>query len=437
MPAKRTRSESPPPRAPPRAESPRKRRRREPATRRRSQSDADVPTLSPPASQPLTKANLELLKRSHGCSDTSVSSAMAPSTKSGSNTNLDDRNKLFAYNVLVDHGVSIPTVLAEHISENITKSREGAASPHAQHAVGDRRRGALQNEATGVNIFEPHLLAGLQGQSNGGTPFITYDLKVRLARTSLPLAPYEEVKDAYGPLSQPEPDIAYGYIPRSEALTKPNIQHAFTAKEELALAGFRLSSYQHFPFLTVQWKSPTGTETMFHAHNQSGRDGATIVNHLHELYKTAYGREPTVVEASHFSMTVDMMNVNFFAHWRDMDRDEDDKPIVVHHMELFYECSLRDVVAVEHARNIVKNIAAYAVGERLASIKAALALFMAKGKRPLPSASETMVESQTTEPYSDSFIPDEYIESGILAPLTPRSSRAGKGSQTSKRPRKV
>ena len=150
---------------------------------------------------------------------------------------------------------------------------------------------------------------------------------------------------------------------------------------------YRLTPYLHFPFLTSQWKSPNSNQNHSHAHNQAGRDGAVVVNHLHEFYSVSHGRdrEPGIVETCHFSLTCDLLNGNIFVHWREQD---------VHHMELVYEFSLRKGAEVQVARQILWNILDYAVGERLQSIKGALPEFARNRCQIQPAAESTIARSE-------------------------------------------
>lgn len=163
-----------------------------------------------------------------------------------------------------------------------------------------------------------------------------------------------------------------------------------------ALCSYRLTPYLHFPFLTSQWKSPNSNQNHSHAHNQAGRDGAVIVNHLHEFYSISRERkhEPNVVETCHFSLTCDLLNGNIFVHWREQN---------THHMELVYEFSLRKEAEVESARQILWNIADHAVGERLESLKAAIPAF-ARNKRHFPPISENTTARSVTSLDSQSWV---------------------------------
>ena len=165
--------------------------------------------------------------------------------------------------------------------------------------------------------------------------------------------------------------------------------HASRAYRTNVSRRYRLTPYLHFPFLTSQWKSPNSNQNHAHAHNQAGRDGAVIVNHLHEFYSVSRGRacEPGIVETCHFSLTCDLLNGNIFVHWREQD---------VHRMELVYEFSLRKEAEVESARRMLWNIMDYAVEERLQSIKAAIPAFARNRQQVQPAAESTIARSETS-----------------------------------------
>ncbi|KAF2437704.1 hypothetical protein P171DRAFT_437713 [Karstenula rhodostoma CBS 690.94] len=330
--------------------------------------------------QPLTEAALEALNRSTpaeaDCAPESALS-MSASATSTSADDLETRRKLMAYHIHVDTGANMPAKLQAHIDTHITKERrpEDTVSPHA-HA-------AKVREDSAIHSLEPALMAGLHGDDEASFPGVAADFKCRLSRALLPPGSVE-VRRAYGALAQPEADCSYGYATRYR--TAAPSSPVFTSQQETKLhaAGLDISSLQLFPFLTAQWKRPSGTEGIHHAQTQSARDGAAIVNLLHRLH----GPNAALADTCHFSCATDGEQVQFFVHWRAAELDGD-APVAVHYMKWLDSLSMRKPADMRKARNVIKNIAAYAVGPRLAAIGAAIdACAIPQQKRHAPTESD-------------------------------------------------
>ncbi|KAF2622115.1 hypothetical protein BU25DRAFT_352826, partial [Macroventuria anomochaeta] len=299
------------------------------------------------------------------------SAAMSSSrTPCPSRSNLENRNKLRAYKIIIDNDCPYPAELEQHIANVIRKPRTSAPSPNAKKVTEKRRVAAHQNERGGIKQIEPCFLFRGEAEADDrvlGVPLIYSKDEINLSRSFLPQASSDTITKTWGDLSQPRPDAAIGYITRGDADNAvPHSQTAFSSEEEDILDRYQLTQYMHFSFLTSQWKMPNSNQNHSHAHNQATRDGAVIVNYLHKFYSMAYGREPSATETCHFSLTCDLLNGNIFVHWWDRD---------VHHMELVFEFSLRKEVEVQEARLILWKIVSYATTERLESIRAALPAF--------------------------------------------------------------
>lgn len=104
---------------------------------------------------------------------------------------------------------------------------------------------------------------------------------------------------------------------------------------------------------------------------QTARDGAAVVNYLHDYYQIAYNRPATVVEALHVSVTCNVEIVNIWLHWREDDGAGQPK----HYMKSIHACTTWTEPPLLEARAILKNLVRYALDERVASIKAALPHF--------------------------------------------------------------
>ncbi|KAJ4344383.1 uncharacterized protein N0V89_012123 [Didymosphaeria variabile] len=248
---------------------------------------------------------------------------------------MDDQNKLRAFNIYVDDNHLIPKELQDHINTNFCKPRSAAASPRAKELVKMARAHRVEGESSLIYSLNPTLMEGLQG----------------------------EVREFYKALSQPQPDVAYGYVSRAYA-EKAEVSPAFDEEEEDKLRVEPVADYQHLPFLTMQWKSPTSSQNIFDARLQGSRDGATIVNNLFKLHECAGVHEPTFVQTAHTSITTDGEIVQFHVHWRETKVDNTGAKVYHHHMEFF-----------------PGHEAAYATDTRLTSIKGLLKSWKTKGAK--------------------------------------------------------
>lgn len=203
-----------------------------------------VSLSTPPLSEssqvlPLTEENIRLFE-SHRSSSTMSSSR----TSSPSRSNLDNRTKLGAYNILIDKGCVFPEELERHLQDVIQKSRMIPPSPNAKKVVEKRRIAAQQNERGGIKQVEPYLLFRGEAEADdrvSGIPLIYSKDEINLARSFLPQAPNANISKTWGELSQPRPDTAIGYITKADAENAvPPSQVAFSPDEDEVLDGYVL-----------------------------------------------------------------------------------------------------------------------------------------------------------------------------------------------------
>lgn len=200
-------------------------------------------SLEPNRVLPLTQENIRLLE-----SLTSFSSMSSSRTSSPSRSNLDNRNKLAAYNISVDKECAYPEELEKHIRDVICKPRVAPPSPNAKKVVEKRRIAAQQNERGGIKQVEPYLLFRGEAEADDrvpGIPLIYSKDEINLTRSFLPQAPNANTTKTWGDLSQPRPDTAIGYVTRSDAEnTVPPSQTAFSADEDEVLNGYVIQPWR-------------------------------------------------------------------------------------------------------------------------------------------------------------------------------------------------
>ncbi|KAL6711787.1 hypothetical protein ACN47E_002830 [Coniothyrium glycines] len=276
--------------------------------------------------------------------------------------------RLVAYNITFDRGTPFPDELAPFV-EMLESPREAPQSPHAQAVVNKRRAALWQNESTGRKMLEQHLL--FHGQAH-----LTLKDQVDLVRDFLPPPPQPTVPDFWGTLARPQPDSCIGYITATEAkMHNPPLPMPFTQREDDIAEFYNVVHHSdtHFPFLTAQWKAAMSGENQIHASLQAARDGALIVNYMHQFYSTAYpNRNPSQLYTCHVSLTTDMLTTSLWLHWREV--DSVDKQ-VYYRMERIHSAHLHEVEELAVTRNMLHNYINYALKQRLASIKAALVPF--------------------------------------------------------------
>ncbi|KAF2677726.1 hypothetical protein K458DRAFT_436363 [Lentithecium fluviatile CBS 122367] len=405
----------------------------------------DTPPPSPPSDAPLESLESRPLLALSCANVQRLEEAMAnhsptnrsPTNRSPSPTrtvnNLEAREKLAAFKVHVDAQHALDPDLAAHIASVIRRPRAADVpiSPNAKKTVAKRAGAARQNEDTGISRLEPHLL--FRGEADQcdmvavtTLPHISSKSKVYLNKGFLPKAPNATIKSIWSTLAGPVPDTCIGYVTRADAMTAP-ASAPFTAEQEQTLHSFAVAQSMHFPFLTSQWKSPNSNENLTTAANQSARDGAVIVNHLHEFYAAAYpDRAPSVVDTCHFSVTSDLNYLEIWVHWRANGSDE-------HHMEQVDNFSLRKEEHVREARSLLRNIADYAVGDRLAAIKAAIPSF---AESQLKGQVRPILPPESTAPSSSASATSGRLLN-FMFPMTPNSTGSGSvmSEPVKKRPR--
>ncbi|KAF2005528.1 hypothetical protein P154DRAFT_424264 [Amniculicola lignicola CBS 123094] len=364
----------------------------------------------------------------------------ASPSRNASGANIDEKQKLDAYNIRFDIGAALPPELNNHIDVVVKKARDGPASPNAQRIVEKRRRAALQNEATGIAALERSLLFdGQAGDVENGVQLLEKKANVNFNRYFLPDAPSKMVKSSWGALSMPQPDRALGYVTRMDAqMSGAEVQVPFSEDEEQIADWYRLSirGDLHFPFLTAQFKSLSGGDTIFHANCQSARDGAIITNYLHRFYSIAYAKQnppraPSVVETCHFSLTCEMWSLALWVHWREVDKNG----TVQYRMEMIYSATLRELDPLLATRRMLRNIVDWSLNERLFSIKAALPLFWDNPERPPQPTEERGSNSSSVRTRSGSVAGSLMSAEVMFAPPMTPSSETGDAVGANKRRR--
>lgn len=228
---------------------------------------------------------------------------------------------------------------------------------------------AAQNECTGIGKVTPYLLFAGEADWDDhvtGVPLITAKQDISLNKFFLPRAPSPQIVKIWEALSTAQPDSCLVYVTCSDARNAA-CEVPFQPNEESVMHSFSLTPFMHSSFLTAQWKVPNPNENLHSTQNQAARDGAAIVNQLHDLYAIVDPSPPSVFRTCHFSVQSDLQHGGLWVHWREG---------VEHYMELEYDFSMRDEVALETLRRFLRNILDNALRQRLESLKIALLRFV-------------------------------------------------------------
>jgi hypothetical protein len=293
---------------------------------------------------------------------------------------IDPETRLNAYGVTTNGKDTIPSALQTHISEVVKAAREAITLSAARIAKKQPRARGMGEKAA-IDLLCADLL--FEGEAEDGEEKIHSVPEVNLNRAYLPLAPDVTVTADVGKLTQPRPDTTIAYI-TSQAAELADVKPALMLDEERTLAKVPLSGKLHFPFLTCQWKSQSGSETHYHASLQGARDGATIVRYLYEFYASA-GCTPSEIDTCHFSITCDTLTAILFVHWRQI--NPADGSSIQYCMKKIAQAFLDPMdgdTQLTNMRKYMRNILDFAVTSRLDKIKDAILMRKGKSMEALP-----------------------------------------------------
>jgi hypothetical protein len=347
---------------------------------------------------------------------------------------IDPEMRLNAYGITTNGKNPIPLNLQKHITEVVKAARE-AVTPSAARIAKKQPRARGMGEKAAIDLLCADLL--FEGEAEDEEEMIHSVPEVNLNRAYLPLAPDMTVTADVGKLTQPRPDTVIAYI-TSQAAELADVKPALLLDEERALAKVPLSGKLHFPFLTCQWKSQSGSETHYHASLQGARDGATIVRYLYEFYAST-GCSPSNIDTCHFSITCDTLTAILFVHWRQI--NPADGSSIQYCMKKIAQAFLDPMDGDEQLTNMrkyMRNILDFAVTTRLNKIKAAIQVRkgqsmenLLRRRNPLSKSSKS---SDVVTGESVLGIGDAVNDAPHLPPpLTPTSPASP--CPTSKRPR--
>jgi hypothetical protein len=298
---------------------------------------------------------------------------------------MDSKDKLQLFSIFYDERAPIPSILEQHIS-NLRKPRQ-TSSPNAKQIQEMAPVARSRSEQGGIDIMEETLL--LAPASKGGMPYVERAAKANLSTHFLPPATSFVAESVR--LEMPQPDHCFGYIPSKKA-RPARLRAPFTIEEENIMNRFTLTTELYFPFFTAQWKSPAKGQTHDQAIPQGARDGCAVVNYLHQFYATARPNQvPSLIEACHFSATIDRRSIILWVHWREQDENGN----VSYHMEQIESGMLDKEKDNKEIRTILRNLQDYALEDRLQGIKELLPSLWNCLAKPRPALTVSVMSSSS------------------------------------------
>ena len=105
---------------------------------------------------------------------------------------------------------------------------------------------------------------------------------------------------------------------------------------------------------------------MDEAERQASRDGAVLVNSMHQFFKAARPyMDPPPQHTAHVSITCDMRTAIAWIHWRQVDGEGN----ITYEMERLAQSFCNDTGSMQRIRAVIKNRIDHALGPRLDLIR--------------------------------------------------------------------
>jgi hypothetical protein len=373
---------------------------------------------------PLTYANIAKLNRANMSASTDTwgrqrgDGSESPSKRS--KNAIDDATRLKKFNIFPAAITPQQPAPIVALVRRILTSPRTQQSPNAKRVVTCSPLAEQMTERDGIRLLSP-LLLFKSAWEDSGEPLIHVTEDTNLFRDRLPPQIHGLAK-ARITLEQPRPDSMVGYLKNSHAEAL-GLDVPFSVVEELAMDEFKVSQEVHFPFLTCQWKSQRGSGSITDAQLQAARDGAAIVNSMHQLSDAATraGLDPLDAENKcHFSLACDMSTAALFVHCRVGDAEESPS----YHMWRIAHALLSNEESMSALRLALRNILDWATTTRLNSMRAATAVLVTAMNKPR----QRSVKNGSAQASSAGNFPG-------MIPLTPVSDSTSDMLPPKKRPR--
>ena len=172
------------------------------------------------------------------------------------------------------------------------------------------------------------------------------------------------------PLSQPKPDLAFGYS--AAAFTRNQLGTIdLLINDQFGQSYAVPDSLVRFPFLQIEFKSQAKNGTHYIATNQAAGAGAIALNGDLDLMQRSFGLHNfDYEEPRYFSVTIDHQFACVNIHWLRAPTEKGGKHSF--HVEGLSQHLLRDAEGIRAVSRAIKNILEYGVDSRLRTLCGAL-----------------------------------------------------------------
>jgi hypothetical protein len=251
--------------------------------RARSPSAAAVPALVQQPCLPLTSERLALhtsfVESQTHPTTAAISMASRNSTSALSvfeTEPCDNESKLNAYGILVCTGKTPPADIHNFVTTlqaGTRSSLDTAHSPNTRKVAQQQRIAQRKSKQDGIDMLRDFLLFPDHAYESMLAIRAQYNLHKDFLPSDAALAEF------WGPLETPRTDHLYGYqyFDDSQGPT------AFSRDQECILRLNPIASGRHFPFISVWWKSPRGSQGHYHARLQGMSSHPTLLSNLRSL----------------------------------------------------------------------------------------------------------------------------------------------------------
>jgi hypothetical protein len=264
----------------------------DPDTRKRARSPspsaAAVPSLVQQPCLPLTSERLalhtSLVESQTHPTTAAISMASPPSSSCNSTSALsvfetepcDNEDKLNVYGILVCTGKALPADIHNFVSTlqaGTRSSLDTAHSPNTRKVAQQQCIAQHQSKLDGINMLRDFLLF----PDHAHEPMLAIGAQHNLNKDFLPSD--AALAEFWGPLETPRTDHLYGY----RSFNDSQGPTAFSRDHERILHLNAIASGLHFPFISVRWKSPRGSQGHYHARLQGMSSHPTPLSNLRSL----------------------------------------------------------------------------------------------------------------------------------------------------------
>jgi hypothetical protein len=188
----------------------------------------------------------------------------------------DNENKLNVYGILVCTGKALPADIHNFVTTlqaGTRSSLDTAHSPNTLKVAQQQHIALRQDKQDGIDMLRDFLLF----PDHAHKSMLAIKVQHHLHKDSLPSD--ASLAESWGPLETPRTDYVYGYRYFNDSQGPT----AFSKDQERILHLNAIAFGLHFPFISVRWKSPRGSQRHYHARLQGMSSHPTPLSNLRSL----------------------------------------------------------------------------------------------------------------------------------------------------------